>query len=365
VQVVALVMARDEARVIRRCLDSLRGVADRVVVVDTGSADGTPEAAEAWGREAGVPVHVRHAPWEGFGPTRTAALGLARTHCGPADYVLFVDADMTVAGTIPRDLTADAYRVTLDMGGLHVSNTFLTRAGAAWRYVGATHECLACDTPGHVVAGLDTLTLTEHADSSRRTSGRKLPEDADLLEREIAAGRGDPRTWFYLARSYDDMGRTAEAVATYRKRIDLPGGYADERWYSLYRVGCLTIASGGITDLLAAWEMRPGRWEPVYAAVKFLREQHNYHAAYALARMALDRPADPSGLFVHPEPYQWGLKFEASICAYYVNQHDEALRLGAELTASPLPDAVRAAVERNMAFSRQTPLRENRPLVRL
>ncbi|MCU0605902.1 MAG: glycosyltransferase family 2 protein [Candidatus Edwardsbacteria bacterium] len=77
----AIVIARDAARSIGACVGSL-SCADEVIVVDSGSADGTAEAA----RQAGARVVVEQ--WRGFGAQRQRSLSLA-AH----GWVLFLDAD--------------------------------------------------------------------------------------------------------------------------------------------------------------------------------------------------------------------------------------------------------------------------------
>ena len=81
---VALVMiARDEARCIARCLDSVREHVDEMWVLDTGSVDATAAIA----RQAGARV----VPWawrDDFSAARNAALALT-----PCDWRLVLDAD--------------------------------------------------------------------------------------------------------------------------------------------------------------------------------------------------------------------------------------------------------------------------------
>ncbi|MRR09202.1 glycosyltransferase family 2 protein, partial [bacterium] len=96
--------AKDAARTIAACIASLSS-ADEVVVVDTGSADGTAEAA----RRAGARVVVEQ--WLGFGAQRQRSLAHA-AH----GWVLFLDADERLTGglrdaiaALPQSPAADGY----------------------------------------------------------------------------------------------------------------------------------------------------------------------------------------------------------------------------------------------------------------
>jgi glycosyltransferase involved in cell wall biosynthesis len=78
----AIVITRNEERDLPACLESLAGVADQVVVVDSGSTDRTQDVARAGG------AHFYEKAWEGFGPQKQYALAQA----GGA-WVLNLDAD--------------------------------------------------------------------------------------------------------------------------------------------------------------------------------------------------------------------------------------------------------------------------------
>jgi len=80
-------IARNEERFLDGCLRSVRGLADQIVLVDTGSTDRTVEIARSHGAE----VHFR--AWDDdFSAARNAALLHAR-----GDWVLVLDADEEVS----------------------------------------------------------------------------------------------------------------------------------------------------------------------------------------------------------------------------------------------------------------------------
>lgn len=78
----AVIITRNEARNIERCLNSLIGMVDEIIVVDSCSDDGTADIC----RRYGAKVTVR--PFAGYGPQRQYACTLANGR-----YVLSVDAD--------------------------------------------------------------------------------------------------------------------------------------------------------------------------------------------------------------------------------------------------------------------------------
>jgi tetratricopeptide (TPR) repeat protein len=89
VRLTAALITRDEEAHIGGCLESLAGLVDEVVVVDTGSVDKTPEIA------ASVGARVVKALWQDdFASVRNIGLTEAR-----GQWILYVDADERVSPT--------------------------------------------------------------------------------------------------------------------------------------------------------------------------------------------------------------------------------------------------------------------------
>ena len=69
-------IVKNEAAVIRRCLDSVLPIIDHWVIVDTGSTDGTQDIIRAHLKDLPGELHER--PWRDFAYNRSEALELAR-----------------------------------------------------------------------------------------------------------------------------------------------------------------------------------------------------------------------------------------------------------------------------------------------
>src|SRR5512138_3716974 len=89
----AVLIVKDEARNVERCLASLAPVVDEVVVVDAFSSDDTVARCERLGARV-----FRHA-WAGFGPQKNFATSLARH-----EWILSVDADEALDPFLQRAL---------------------------------------------------------------------------------------------------------------------------------------------------------------------------------------------------------------------------------------------------------------------
>lgn len=84
-------IVKDEAKVLARCLDSVREAVDEIVIVDTGSTDGTKEIA------AGYTDKIYDFAWvDDFSAARNFSFSKATM-----DYILWLDADDVL---LPVDL---------------------------------------------------------------------------------------------------------------------------------------------------------------------------------------------------------------------------------------------------------------------
>lgn len=88
-----IIITKNEAANIRECIASVAW-ADEIIVVDSGSTDGT--AANA--REMGGIVYV-HTDWPGFGPQKNRALDYAHN-----DWVFSIDADERVTPQLREEI---------------------------------------------------------------------------------------------------------------------------------------------------------------------------------------------------------------------------------------------------------------------
>ena len=81
--IAANIITKNEEQNIARCIRSLKGVVEEVVVVDTGSSDGTLEEAKKEGAQ------IAQIKWkDDFSEPRNKALELSKT-----DWIISIDAD--------------------------------------------------------------------------------------------------------------------------------------------------------------------------------------------------------------------------------------------------------------------------------
>lgn len=217
----ALVMiVRDEERTIARCLRSVSPYVDQLLVLDTGSRDGTVDVARACGAE----VHLM--PWPGsFAVARNRALDLA-----DADWNLVLDADEWLMaggeglrGSLSDTQAAGVVRVdsfTGDPAATSVSSDWITRLlPRGVRYEGVVHE-------QPVLTGARRrLSLVIGHDGYRPDAMRaKRGRNRALLQSALKTIDGqDPYLLFQLGKDCEAYGELPEAARQYRQALALGG----------------------------------------------------------------------------------------------------------------------------------------------
>jgi glycosyltransferase involved in cell wall biosynthesis len=213
----AAMIVRNEERFLAGCLDSIAGLVDEIIVVDTGSTDRTPDIAAAHG------ARVRHHRWrEDFSAARNEALDHAA-----GDWILYIDADERVR---PYDrarleqelgdplLCATTVRFHPRTGYTAYPEHRLFRRDPRIRFRGAIHETMMPDIDrmietGQGRRGSSNLTI-DHLGYDGDQS-HKLQRNLTILEKEVRVKPERMYLWWHLGTVYRDLGRMEEAEAAW------------------------------------------------------------------------------------------------------------------------------------------------------
>ena len=293
----AVLIARDEEAVLARCLDSLRGAVDEVVLLDTGSSDRTVALA----RERGAAVHEAEWP-EDFALARNAALAHAT-----GDWVLWIDADEELVAAPERVralLSAGhaAYEVEVenlvderpDGDRFTHLGLRLFRRGPETGWAGRVHEQVV-GLPGPKVA-LEGPFLRHHGyRPSIMAAKGKVARTVALLERTLAETPDDAFARFNLANALLVDGRREAAyphavLAT--DGLTLGVEYGALAWHVRLQCAPDPLADADLADA-AGWG---GLFVEFERAQAWLRESDPAEALAAAERaIALPWPGGSAG----------------------------------------------------------------------
>jgi GT2 family glycosyltransferase/Tfp pilus assembly protein PilF len=226
VRVSLSMIVRNEEHHLPDCLRSVAGLFEDIVVLDTGSSDGTREIAQQFG------ARVFDFPWpDSFGAARNESLRQARGR-----WILWLDADdrldgenraklETVLSNLGEELDAYALKVRSVLDGQRSSfrvldqvRLFRNLPSIRWDY--RIHEQIlpAVNRAGGVVRWADvTIDHVGYVDASARR--RKLERNLALLEMDYTERPTDGFTLFNLGWTLLDLGRTEEALTHLRQAL--------------------------------------------------------------------------------------------------------------------------------------------------
>jgi glycosyltransferase involved in cell wall biosynthesis len=221
-----VVIARNEARCITRCLRSFAGHVDRMLVLDTGSTDDTVALARAAGAE------VRHFEWcDDFATARNAALRAAG-----ADWHLVVDADEWLDSGAEA-LAAWRQTPPHRLGLVDIRNTFDGPQGE-----GVATAAIARLLPGHVryqgriheqpdtalPAAPSGLRLLHDGYASAQKQA-KADRNERLLHLALAEQPHDPYLLYQLGGELALRGAHTQAAGAYAQALQRVGPRASYR----------------------------------------------------------------------------------------------------------------------------------------
>lgn len=284
-------IVKNEQAALPRCLDSVRGLADEVIVVDTGSTDATPEIAARYGAKV-VSFDFRTVD---FAAARNHALAQAS-----GQWILVLDADerLTPDGVpLIRELIA-----RVDRAGYYLErlNTQHGTSGAttdhvvrlfpnhpAFRFRGRVHETIDASILAAGARLLRSDIRIQHDFASDPEARRKRNLwYIGILNEEIATNPSDDSRLDFLAAEYHQLGmfekaaEIAERIACLRP-LDPQAHVHAGIYHLLYKVD----RSRAKADFLAALSLRPGHAE-AQSFLQFMEAQEGAHASGLRSREA-------------------------------------------------------------------------------
>jgi glycosyltransferase involved in cell wall biosynthesis len=258
-------IVRNETENLPRCLGSVKDLVSEVIVVDTGSSDGTPDAARKHGAE------VIEIPWEeDFAGARNTAIEHATK-----DWILVLDADEVIAPadikTLRRALTQknfDGYRM---LSRNYTDQTY----GAGFTQCTGEYPGFEADSEGKGIPGwyptykvrlfrrkpimesggtIANLPVPVHHYGVLKPEIREVKGQQYLRlgEAKVAEMPDDPRAWFELGvQTFElsDYARSKEAFERTLRVLEEQGSEVSDRFQAMgYRPDMAHVMLGVVAE---------------------------------------------------------------------------------------------------------------------
>ncbi|MBC7360622.1 MAG: glycosyltransferase family 2 protein, partial [Desulfacinum sp.] len=326
-------IVKNEAANIRGALESFAAFADEIVVVDTGSTDGTADLALSF------TPHVYRYTWhDDFAAARN--FSLEKAGCA---YCLWMDADDRVDALNAAKI--NALKREFDGRRAFAFELHDIRNGAPFRFLmqircfpnrqdvrfkGRIHESIDWDRVQDVLVPVNVdIVVTHHGYDDPVLLARKINRNIRLLQMEYEAGRDDATLHYYLAMSFSHIGNG-------RAAIDHMGRALHDLEKKLFH------AHGREAETLRTFRLDA----QLFLVQEMLGLERRDDARRLLAKLSCEPDPDPLTLF--------------RIGAFYqsLNAHGDALQFFARVdpdkqtaTVLPSPKLRRTEIAARIAFS--------------
>lgn len=324
-------IVRNEEDTLGRCLDSVAGVFDEVVIVDTGSTDQTKAVAARFG------ARIVDFEWvDDF----AAARNVAFAH-GTSDYLMWLDADdvflpgdriklLDLKSTLDPGIDAASmlYHTAFDAAGNVIASNRrlrIVRRSKEFTWVGAVHEDLVA---GETFTVLDTDIVVTH----RKPTGDSGPSDRNLriLQRLMADGQPRPADVLNYARELEMHKEFAAAVPYYEQFLATGEGDVDVRVFALHKLASCYYMSGQPDKewecTLRSFELDTPRPEfSCRVAERFLARDQFRQAAFWY-ELALSTQGTPSAWSIDNHAFRtWLPHKQLGLCYYQLGDYQRSL----------------------------------------
>lgn len=369
VKICLLLIVKNEAHIIRECLETVYPYISYWVISDTGSTDDTPKIITDFFKEKAIPGELHHDEWKRFDYNRT----LNFEHCerGPAskyaNYMWVIDADDKPVGNfvIPDKFTADEGLLKYKSGNLEYFRPQLFKIGLDWEYICIVHELAfsrkKLKTHRETINGdyfIDSRRLGDRSLNPLKyyKDGMLILQDYNKLSEErklLVKGKDDKRInrielilsryRFYMGQSFRDFGDAEYSEKWYNERAKNTSSQYDEECYQS-RLECAHFEKrrneekrrkGEEVDdkemetlYMKAFNAFPFVLEPYHFLVEYFNRHKVFDKAYFYATKGQEvNIIESSNLFTLKSVYDYAFYKECAYAALNVGKLHESFNI--------------------------------------
>lgn len=320
-------IVRNEEESLERCLESARNVADEIIIVDTGSTDGTIDIAKRYTQK------VYEFPWiDDFAAARNFAFSKATRQ-----YCMWLDADdilepsdrealLRLKALLPADVDVVMmrYHTAFDEKDRPTFSYYrerIVRNTQQYRWEGRVHEAI-------VPAG--NVVYSEIAVSHRKVKEADSGRNLHIYEMQKKAGEAfSPRDQFYYGRELYYHASYDAALSVLRQFLEEGQGWLENKIEACRTMALCHRMKGEMRDarsaLLASFEYDTPRAEVCCDLGELFLAEEKYEQAIFWYKLALTKQRnDASGAFISPDCYGYLPYIQLCVCYDRLGQKKKA-----------------------------------------
>ncbi|MBJ6362725.1 glycosyltransferase [Paenibacillus sp. GCM10012307] len=319
-------IVRNEENSLAKCLAGVAGIADEIIIVDTGSTDKTKEIAKSFGAK------IYDFKWiDDFAAARNYSFSKATK-----EYILWLDADDTIEEKdqkLLRELKTTLapeynsvsmpYNLAFDGEGNVVSSlrrNRVVRRDRQFQWIGPVHEYLAVFGPIFPSDACITHKKDkEHTDRNLRIYRKRAEQGEEF----------SPRDLYYYANELRDHGLNEEAVDYYGRFLNTGQGWIEDNFQACLK-GAECWAKQGNKEQEFQWLCKTLLYDKPRSEFScrlgaYLFERGDYNQAVYWYDLALRLPENKDNMgMTNKAASTWLPHLQLCLCYDRLGQHKKA-----------------------------------------
>lgn len=304
------------------------------LILDTGSTDTTIATILRLFEQYNITHgYVCEKPWVDFATSRNHALEFAEELFPRALFFLMIDAEWYTHNVesllefcdTHRNDTETIYLCKVTNNEFTFTNFLdrLFKAHAGIRFVGKVHEC---PNQAATVQVPNFYICYEPSQQGQDKSHQRWFKDCNALLQDYETDPANPRTLFFLGRTYESLSDYENARFWFEKRCEIVGAKS-ENYMAHYKLARnyenLNNWHCALQFYLKAFSMEPKRIEPLIQITYHYVETGDYAIAYLFAKHATTISlAEQEFMFIETINYDLVRYNLLSFAAWYVGEYE-------------------------------------------
>ena len=321
-------IVKNEQQTLSRCLESVRDVVDEIIIVDTGSTDGTKDVAKKYTDK------IYDFKWiDDFSSARNFSFSKASM-----DYCMWLDADDIISeknkvkllklknrlSTNQVDVIMLKYETGFDENNnpnffYYRERILKNNSNAKW--CGQIHETIP--PFGKIV--YEDISITH-----RKLKSEDADRNINIFEKMISNNvKLSPRQQFYYARELYYHKNYLKAVDIFEGFLNCEDGWIENK-IDACKIMSYCYSEAGeknkiLSCLLRSFQFDKPRAEICCEIGNYFLSCKDYSTAIFWYKIALDLPQDyKSGGFISTDYYGYIPNIQLCVCYYHIGQIDKA-----------------------------------------